>query len=80
VPDAPHTKRLIGQAARVRVALSDRPQWFRACMARTLADIDRGEDLATAVWTAVDPVKTAAEIEALAGPRRLSPRRKDSHV
>lgn len=70
----------IGVVARQRVALSASPKWFRTSMARTLADVDRGDDLATAAWTAVDPVKTAAEIEALAGLRRLAPVREDSHV
>jgi hypothetical protein len=73
----PDTRR-IGDVARARVRLSDDPKWFRTCMARTLSVVDQGEDLATAVWTAVDPVHTAAEIEALAGLRRLSSTRKDT--
>ncbi|MEC3995248.1 hypothetical protein VSR01_17565 [Actinacidiphila sp. DG2A-62] len=70
--------RLIGDVAEPRVRLSDDPRWFRTCMARALAVVDQGEDLATAVWTAVDPVQTAAEIEALAGLRRLCSTRKDT--
>lgn len=77
VPDAP---RRIGAVARPRVASSSRPWWFRTCMARTLADVDQGFDQAAAAWTAADPVKTAAEIEALAGLRRLALVREDSHV
>jgi rRNA maturation protein Nop10 len=55
-----------------RVARSESPRRFKTGMARTLAAVEQGEDLATAVWTAVDPVHTAAEIEALAGVRRLA--------
>ncbi|WP_381792833.1 hypothetical protein [Streptomyces niveus] len=79
--DLPPDRRLvIGDVARARVALSEQPGWFRTSMARTLTDVDRGQDPATAPWTAVDPVKTAAEIEALAGLRRINLHRKDSHV
>lgn len=74
MPDA----RPIGTLARRRVRSSSEPLRFRTCMARTLAELDRGEDLATAVWTPVDPVKTAAEIEALAGVRRINMPRRDA--
>ncbi|WP_434593482.1 hypothetical protein [Streptomyces sp. A5-4] len=71
-------RRPIGLVASQRVELSENPQRFRTSLSRTLTAIDRGEDLATAGWTAVDPVHTAAEIEALAGLRRLHAPRKDS--
>ena len=68
----------IGNLARVRAQLSERPPWFRGCLTRAIAALDRGEDLATAGWSAADPVRSAAEIEALAGMRRLSSTRKDT--
>jgi hypothetical protein len=77
-PQSAGVPRLIGAVARARVRQSDRPLWFRTCMARTLAALDQGEDLTTAPWTAEDPVQAAAEIEVLAGLRRLSSTRKDT--
>ncbi|MEV5677245.1 hypothetical protein [Streptomyces sp. NPDC052179] len=55
-----------------RITGSSNPIAFEAALVRTAAALGRGEDLATAVWTAVDPVHTAAEIEALAARRRLT--------
>lgn len=55
-----------------RAAESADPLGFNACMVRAHAAVLRGEDVAGSVWTAVDPVKTAAEIEVLAGARRLA--------
>ncbi|MFD3844793.1 hypothetical protein ACFWVB_02735 [Streptomyces microflavus] len=56
--------------AESRVKASADPAAFMGCMDRTVAAMRRGEDPATAAWTAEDPVKLAAEIEALAGVRR----------
>ncbi|MGW6393054.1 hypothetical protein ACWFR1_21665 [Streptomyces sp. NPDC055103] len=70
--------RSVGQVARPRRCRSAQPEKFQACMARALIAVKDGADLATSVWTAVDPVKTAAEIEALAGLRRLSACPKDT--
>ncbi|MBT2453331.1 hypothetical protein [Streptomyces sp. ISL-86] len=74
----PKDTRPVGVVAHARIQISDNPRRFQAGVARTLTAIDQGEDPATAGWTAVDPVKTAAEIEALAGLRRLSDTRKDA--
>ncbi|WP_284576642.1 hypothetical protein [Streptomyces sp. 2P-4] len=65
-------RRPIGDVAEPRLLLSDNPGWFMTCMNRVIVDFERGEDPATAGWTAVDPIKCAAEIEALAGIRRLA--------
>lgn len=72
--------RPIGDVAGPRVQLSDNPRWFRTCMARALADIDRGEDLTTTKWPCGDPIKCAAEIEAVTGLRRLATFQESSHV
>lgn len=71
------TELSVGEVAWMRVASSDEPERFRVCMARALTALDRGDDIATAAWTAADPVRLAAEIEALAGIRRLNVFRKD---
>ncbi|MGC4947797.1 hypothetical protein ACLQ2N_16570 [Streptomyces sp. DT224] len=65
----------IREVAFLRVAASDDPEWFLRAMSLALSVESRGADLATAAWTTADPVRAAAEIEALAGLRRLS--RKD---
>lgn len=70
--------RPVGAVARKRVMASDSPRWFRTCMASALAALDNGEDLAGAPRTPADPVEAAAQIEALAGVRRLSVSRKDT--
>lgn len=69
--------RWIGAVAHARVAMSEQPRWFRTCMARALAGLDNGEEPATAPWTPADPVETAAQIEALAGVRRVNTSRRD---
>lgn len=70
--------RPVGQVARSRRFQSEQPAKFQVCMARALAAIRGGADLATAAWVADDPIKTAAEIEALAGLRRRSACAKDT--
>ncbi|NDK24728.1 hypothetical protein FSY75_09605 [Streptomyces sp. TR1341] len=78
MPDLYLTQQPVGEVASMRVASSEAPDHFRACMARTLTALDQGDDVATAAWTAADPVRLAAEIEAMAGVRRLNIFRKDS--
>ncbi|WP_439082151.1 hypothetical protein [Streptomyces sp. WL006] len=70
--------RPVSQVARSRRLQSEQPAKFQMCMSRALAAIKGGADLATAAWAADDPVKTAAEIEALAGLRRRSACPKDA--
>ncbi|MEV3895401.1 hypothetical protein [Streptomyces anulatus] len=70
----------IGVVPLRRALASSNPDWFRTCVNRTLVDVDRGEDPATAVWTSVDAVRTAAEIETLAGLRRLATAREARRV
>ncbi|MFJ6014537.1 hypothetical protein [Streptomyces sp. NPDC092952] len=77
MPDLYLNRQPVGEIAWMRVASSGEPERFRACMARTLTALDQGEDIATAAWTAADPVRLAAEIEAMAGLRRLSIFQKD---
>ncbi|WNI31452.1 hypothetical protein [Streptomyces sp. ITFR-6] len=67
----------VGDVAWLRVASSSEPERFRACMARTLTAIAQGDDVATSAWNATAPVRLAAEIEAMAGIRRLNCFRKD---
>ncbi|MCX4550535.1 MULTISPECIES: hypothetical protein [unclassified Streptomyces] len=69
-------ERPIGDLAWMRIASSAEPERFRACMARTLTALGQGDDIATKAWRAGDPVRLAAEIEALAGVRRLNSFRK----
>lgn len=64
--------RPVADVAWLRVAESENPLGFKACMTRTVAALGRGEDLTTAAWTAADPVRLAAEIEVLTGARRLA--------
>ncbi|MFD5788662.1 hypothetical protein ACFWH1_18815 [Streptomyces sp. NPDC127037] len=59
----------IGHVAWLRIAESADPERFKGCMLRALVAESQGADLATAAWTAADPVKTAAEIEVLAALR-----------
>ncbi|MFJ7592461.1 hypothetical protein ACIQZO_34850 [Streptomyces sp. NPDC097617] len=72
----PRDPRPIGVVAEPRIAASDQPEWFRARLSDALKAVERGDDPATAAWTATDRVGLAAEIEALAGLRRLA--RKDA--
>lgn len=67
-----HDRRTVADVAWMREVASSNPYAFRQGLARTLAALDGGEDLATAPWNALDPAQAAAEIEALAGIRRLS--------
>ncbi|MFD3978362.1 hypothetical protein ACFWR6_07215 [Streptomyces griseus] len=71
-PDLTRDSRPVRDVAARRIAASSDPICFEAAMVRTAAALGRGEDPATAAWTAVDPVRTAAEIEALAARRRFS--------
>ncbi|MFD9422196.1 MULTISPECIES: hypothetical protein [unclassified Streptomyces] len=64
--------RPVRDVALPRIAASSDPVGFEAAMVRSAAALGRGKDLATAAWTAVDPVRTAAEIETLAARRRLA--------
>ncbi|MFD6935306.1 hypothetical protein ACFWAP_03990 [Streptomyces goshikiensis] len=64
--------RPIGVVAAERVEQSTQPARFRACMSEALKAYKAGEDLATARRCLDDPLKVAAEIEALAGLRRLA--------
>lgn len=66
-----------GEVAWMRIASSSHPEAFRTWMARTLTALDRSEDLAAAPWSAEDPIRAAAEIEALAAMRRLNVFRED---
>ncbi|MFC7791299.1 hypothetical protein [Streptomyces cinereoruber] len=54
-----------------RAGRSENPDAFRAHVAHALDRYASGEDLATEAWTHGDPIRLAAEIEALAGLRRL---------
>lgn len=76
--DLPRDLRSVPDVARVRVELSDEPERFQRLLGRSVTALDQGADLATAAWTAADPVALAAEIEALAGLRRLNTFRKDA--
>ncbi|MEU6929035.1 hypothetical protein AB0A05_07705 [Streptomyces sp. NPDC046374] len=78
IRDMPRDPRPIGVVAEARIAASDQPARFRACMSDALKAVERGDDPATAAWTATDRVGLAAEIEALAGLRRLSSTSKDA--
>lgn len=62
----------ISEVGSQRVALSASPQRFRNWLTDTLAAVARGEDPATAPWSPTDTVRIAAEIEALAGIRRIN--------
>lgn len=71
-------RRPLARVAEPRMKRSADPTKFRTAMARTLTAVVGGEDLAGARWTADDPIQLAAEIEVLAGVRRLNAFRKDS--
>jgi hypothetical protein len=75
--ELPRDQRPIAHVAWLRIASSERPDWYRAVLSKAMAAIDDGADLATAPWSADDPVRLAAEIEALAGARRLNSYRKE---
>ncbi|MEU1815214.1 hypothetical protein ABZ543_08445 [Streptomyces roseifaciens] len=75
--DPTRDPRPVGELAQAREELSEQPERFRSCLSAAFGDLAAGEDLATAAWTADDPVRLAAEIEALAGRRRLENLRKD---
>ncbi|MEV6565948.1 hypothetical protein [Streptomyces kronopolitis] len=61
-----------------RIAKSADPARFKAVLDRTTAELEDGTDLLDEPWSPVDPVRLAAEIEALASARRLNSVRKDS--
>ncbi|UQA95730.1 hypothetical protein [Streptomyces halobius] len=75
--DLPRDQRPIDDVAWLRVASNEESDRYCAVLNQAMADIDDGADLATAPWSAADPVRLAAEIEALAGARRLNTFRKD---
>ncbi|MFB8348000.1 hypothetical protein [Streptomyces niveus] len=56
-----------------RVASSEEPDRFRRLVHEVTDDLGRRglNDLATAGWTSRDPVLLAAEVEAMAGVRRV---------
>jgi hypothetical protein len=58
--------------AQPRVAKSTQPERFLRQVRDTVTRSRAGEEIATAAWTMRDPVALAAEIEALAGLRRLA--------
>ncbi|KPI33377.1 hypothetical protein OV450_1465 [Actinobacteria bacterium OV450] len=62
--------RPIGVVAQARIAQSTRPSRFQRILSDALKAHKDGEDLATAAIDMTDPLKLAAEIEALAGLRR----------
>ncbi|MFI9026386.1 hypothetical protein [Streptomyces sp. NPDC053560] len=76
--DLPRDVRSVPDVAKARIALSEDPEAFQRLMRRSMTALNRGADLATAAWTAADPVALAAEIEALAGLRRLNTCREDA--
>ena len=78
MPDLFLSRQPVVDVAWLRVASSEDPDRFRACMEQTLTAVERGADVAGAPWSAADPVRLAAEIEAMAGVRRLNIFRKDS--
>ncbi|MEU2487129.1 hypothetical protein ABZ593_21280 [Streptomyces sp. NPDC012617] len=71
-PDPLDDRRPLPEVAAPRIERSADPVGFRAHLVRSTAAVCRGEDLATAAWTADNPLQLAAEIEALAGARRLA--------
>lgn len=76
---SPHwNDRPVEDVAATRIAASSHPARYRACIQDALAAMGRGQDLGNARWTTTDPVRVAAEIEALAGARRLAHIRKDT--
>lgn len=77
LPVLPH-ERFIAEAAWMRVASSENADHFLRSMRSALSAVARGADPATAAWNADDPIRLAAEIEVLAGLRRLASLRKDT--
>ncbi|WP_327415478.1 hypothetical protein [Streptomyces sp. NBC_01233] len=63
----------VTHVAFLRVASSEEPERFQRLVGEVVSDVTaRGlNNRATAAWTAADPVALAAEIEAMAGARRL---------
>lgn len=70
--------RPLAEVGWMRVASSAHPDRFRVEMARTLVALYRGDDPATTAYGVADPTQLAAEIEALAGVRRLDASRKET--
>ncbi|MFI0827192.1 hypothetical protein ACH4Q7_22365 [Streptomyces roseolus] len=64
--------RPVAQVARPRIESSDDPEWFELVMVSSQQECCDGQDLATARLDLSDPIRLAAEIEALAGCRRLA--------
>ncbi|WP_019548519.1 hypothetical protein [Streptomyces sulphureus] len=75
--DLPRDQRPIDVVALRRADTSEHPERFLALLDAATAALRNGKDLATAWWSNADPVRVAAEIEALAGARRLNTFRKD---
>lgn len=75
--DLPRDLRTPAEVAWMRIAESEDPVKFQTVLGRASAALTAGSDMATAAWTVDDPVRTAAEIEALAAARRLNSCRKD---
>ncbi|WP_086777050.1 hypothetical protein [Streptomyces griseus] len=71
-------KRPVAEVAQKRTRCSDQPARFVTRLQHTLTQVRQGEDVTAAAWDASDPIQLAAEIEALAGLRRLSAFRKDT--
>ncbi|MFF4292196.1 hypothetical protein ACFY0N_00900 [Streptomyces vinaceus] len=69
--------RPIGVVAQGRIAQSTRPSRFQRLLSDSLAAVQAGEDLATAAFDMEDPLKLAAEVEALAGLRRRTQIKKE---
>ncbi|MGA5496696.1 hypothetical protein ACPCSP_20275 [Streptomyces cinereoruber] len=75
-PAKPLDMRPIEEVAAPRVALSGDAGRFQALVSSALARYASGEDVATERCTWHDPVRVAADIEAMAGLRRLRQFRK----
>ncbi|MCX5326365.1 hypothetical protein [Streptomyces sp. NBC_00120] len=75
--DLPRDLRSPAEVAWMRIAESTNPDYFQAVLGETTAALEKGSDLAVEAWTADDPVRLAAEIESLAGARRINTFRKD---
>ncbi|MFE0766132.1 hypothetical protein [Streptomyces smyrnaeus] len=75
--DLPRDQRPVDVVAVRRADASEHPDRFLALLDAATAALLNGSDLAAACWSNADPVRVAAEIEALAGARRLSTFRKD---
>ncbi|MFZ3595122.1 hypothetical protein [Streptomyces sp. BH104] len=75
--DIPRDLRSPAEVAWLRAAESEDPDRYLAVIGRTVAALEAGADIATQARTPHDPTDAAAEIEALAGARRLNTCRKD---